>query len=758
MEKTTCGCRPKHRYSDIICRIKNSNVFKPVSRGNYFFSEAAVCRTHQGEIVYGTSNGFVTFNPAKLRKSNFVPTICFTEFQLFNKTVNVGDPDSPLKQAIDETRELILSSKQNTFSIEYAALDHANPQGIQYACKLDGFDREWNYVGNQRTATYINLPKGKYVFRVKSTNADGEWAKNERTIRIEKLPSFWESAWGWLFYIILILVFSAVVAYVLFIIYRLRNEVEVEQRITNMKLHFFTDISHELRTPLTLIASPVESILKKEPISAKVREQLEIVEKNTARMLRLINQILDFRKIQSEKMKLIVEEVAIASFLNEICMSFTKLAEENNIRLHVTNDTNNARLWVDKDKFEKIIFNLLSNAFKFTEPGRNINVLLDENESNVIITVRDQGIGIQKDRIKLLFNRFESFANAAGMMQNSTGIGLSLTKELVELHKGRIEVESETGKGSEFRVIFRKGLNHFGSGNEFVLHDGNQSDAVANTTHPEVPTETETVKNRATERSTILIAEDNEELRGFLKATLSRQYDILEAEDGWKALDIALKELPDLIVSDITMPGVDGIEFAQKIKQDMNTSHIPFILLTAKIDLDTKLQAMNLCVDDYITKPFSLTYLEARIENLLKIREQLQAYFKSSLEATGGIITLSKPEITSVDEQFIQKTLTYIDENYGDSEMNIDNIAAFAGVSRSSFFKKIKSLTGFAPVDFVREYRIQKAIQMLESGETNISQIAYSVGINDTKYFSRCFKQRFGVNPSEYKAKKNRNS
>jgi signal transduction histidine kinase/CheY-like chemotaxis protein/ligand-binding sensor domain-containing protein/AraC-like DNA-binding protein len=736
-------------------RNATQEIYKPVASGNYFFDEAAVCKTRQGQIIYGTSNGLLSFHPDRISKSNFVPRICLTRLLLFNREVEVGGDQSPLSKVIDETPELTLNSDQNTFSIEYAALDYANPQGIQYAYKLEGFEKEWNYVGTQRIATYINLPKGTYKFHVRSTNSDGQWVSNERIFTIVKRPSFWESAWGFLFYTVMLLLLSAVVAWVLFIIYRLRNEVAVEQRITNMKLRFFTDISHELRTPLTLIASPVESILTKDDTPAPIREQLQVVKRNTDRMLRLINQILDFRKIQNEKMKLVLEHVDVAAYVSDICVNFRELADENNIRLMLTNRATDASLWIDKDKFEKIIFNLLSNAFKFSQAGKTIEVEITDTDQQLIIGIRDEGIGISKDRLRLLFERFESFANATLTTQSGTGIGLSLTRELLELHKASISVESEPGQGSRFTLSFRKGREHFDADQEFMLSDLQTSESAVKEATDQINDLRDEIN--ATERISLLVVEDNDELRSFLVSTLSSRYDVLVAENGRIALRMAQEQLPDMIISDISMPEMDGIELAQRLKKDNNTSHIPFILLTAKVDMDTRLEAMNLCVDDYITKPFSLTYLEARIENLLKIREQLQQYYQSALSGT-GVIALVKPDMTSVDDAFMQKALSYIETHYSQPDMSIDDMAAYAGVSRSSFFKKIKSLTGLAPADFVREFRIQKAAQLLQAGETNISQITFAVGLNDTKHFSRCFKQRFGYNPSEYRQHNEGNS
>ncbi|MDP4270436.1 MAG: two-component regulator propeller domain-containing protein [Bacteroidota bacterium] len=733
------------------------DTYNPVNPNAYSFMEATACKTRVGELAYGTTEGFVVFNPLKAIKSKYVPRIILTQLQLFNKTMEVGVEGSPLKQVIDDTEELELSHEQNIFSIGFAALDYTDPQNIQYAYKLDGFEKEWNYVGDLRTATYTNLPKGEYTFRVKSTNSDGVWVENERVIKIVKLPSFWESSWGTLFFLLLFLGITGLAAFILFTIYRLKNEVEVEHRITNMKLRFFTDISHELRTPLTLIASPVENILKHESLSDAVKDQLTVVHRNTERMLRLINQILDFRKIQNKKMKLMIEEIHTGSYVNEICESFRKLAEERKIHFEVHDDSNDASLWVDKDKFEKILFNLLSNAFKFTQPGNPIGVIISEENDTVSITVRDQGTGMSKDRLKLLFNRFESLASAnVSSFQPGTGIGLSLTKELVEMHQAKIEVESEPGKGSSFKVTFLKGYEHFAENEDFVLQDmlksePDNTESVAETVYEE---EEAIVEESATpERQTILIAEDNQELRLFLKSILSHQYDILEAENGLEALDMAKSTIPDLIISDIMMPEMTGLELAKAIKEDINISHIPLVLLTAKTDMDSKLEALQYGADDYITKPFSSAYLEARVENLLKLRKQLQELYRSSL--TSGVISPSKPNVVSQDDIFIQKIMKFIEDNIDNSELTIEEIVSSVGFSRSAFFKKLKSLTGLAPVEFLKEVRVQRASQLIETGEFNISQITYMVGMSDPRYFSRCFKQKFGMSPREYKEKCN---
>lgn len=732
------------------------DTYKPTSPEAYFFDEAAMCQTAQGEIVYGTSNGFVRFDPLTIRKSSFRPSVSLTRLWISGHIAEAGAENSPLQKTIDQTAKLVLSHSESTFSIEFAALDYSNPQTIQYAYKLDGLESDWNYSGNQRVATYINLPKGTYTFRVRSTNADGQWVDNEKTVIVEKLPSFWESVWGIIFYFCLIILFALLVAYVLFVIYKLRNEVHVEQRISNMKLNFFTDISHELRTPLTLIASPIEHILQKETISERVREQLLVVEMNSSRMIRLINQLLDFRKIQHKKMNLIIEQVELLAYMHEITRSFSKLSEEQQIHFRFSEPDKPVILWIDKDKFEKIMFNLLSNAFKYSNKGSVIEIEIHDTETSVRIIVRDFGSGISKEKLRFLFERFESFSTATSMrLQASTGIGLSLTKELVELQHGHISVQSEPGRGSEFVLTFLKGVDHFGENDDFVLEDGiGGSDAPFSNQEEE---EYEMAENNElkTALPRILIVEDNQELRTFLRTVLSTHYEVIEADNGRTGLNEALGQMPDLIVSDLMMPDMDGIEFADILKKDINTSHIPVVVLTAKNDVESKLEAMRSGVDDYITKPFSATYLEARIENILAQRKQLQAYFQQ-LPDEEKDAPPSRPSLSHFDELFMQKTLKYIDENYSNSHMNIEDIANFTGVSRSSFFKKMKTLTGFAPVEYVRDYRIQQARKMFEAGETNVSQVSYNVGIEDPRYFTRCFRLKYGINPSEYKQRANR--
>lgn len=629
-------------------------------------------------------------------------------------------------------------------------------------------------MGKQRTATYTNLPKGNYVFRVKSTNGAGIWVENERALRITVKPSFWETPYAYVIYTLGFMLILLVGAYTLFVIYRLKHEVSVEQQVTDMKLRFFTNISHELRTPLTLIEGPLEYILKRSDLSKDIREQLQVVERNTHRMLRLVNQILDFRKIQNHKMKLCIEQIDIVAFVHKIMENFESIAESNKIDFIFETEQPKLKLWVDADKVEKIVFNLLSNAFKYTQPGKTITVFIHENEDTVTVGVQDQGIGISENKKASLFVRFETLLDKNLFNPNSSGIGLSLVKELVEMHHASIHVDSKEGEGSCFSVDFLKGKDHYGENAEFVLSDNVEiigeaskhslpvdveTPAVATPEDkPEaVPAADEADKASVSETKTMLLIEDNLELRFFLRSIFSQRFRIIEAANGVEGLEKAIKYVPDIIISDIMMPEKDGITLVKELREELTTSHIPIVLLTAKTDMDTKLQSLELGADSYITKPFSATYLEARVDNLLARRQKLRQFYCDHLMDINPPKVENEEEEVDVmsqqDRRFLEQLTNFMERNIDNGELVVDDLVHEMAVSRSVFFKKLKSLTGLAPIEFIKEMRVKRAAQLIETGEFNMTQISYMVGINDPRYFSKCFKQRFGMTPTEYREK-----
>lgn len=744
------------------------------------FSEGSSMMTTDGRLMFGTSTGLFSFHPDSIRKSRFVPPIVFSKLMLANEEVLPGK-GSVLQEGIDDTKELILTHRDNIFSIQYAALDYTNPQNIQYAYKLEGFDAQWTLADKQHSVTYTSLPKGHYTFMVRSTNSDGVWRENTRTLEITVLPSFWETPFAYSLYVLFVLLIISVTVYILFTIYRLKHEVSIEHQVSDIKLRFFTNVSHELRTPLTLIAGPVESVLQNPNLPADAREQLVVVERNISRMLRLVNQILDFRKIQDKKMKMEVEQLEVVSFVRKIMDNFESLAIDHQIdfSLQLTSDAAELYLWLDVDKFEKIIFNLLSNAFKYTPNGKAISIFIQEKDSTVCIGVNDQGIGIAESRRKTLFVRFESLVDRNFFNQESTGIGLSLVKELVEMHQATIVVDSRLGEGSSFQVEFKKGKDHYDESVEFILDD-----AIVHRIYPTlVPEVSYAIPDSATlsgseggeldqpqppgSKELMLLVEDNQELRSFLRSIFIRHYAIVEASDGEEGYEKAAALQPDIIISDVMMPVKDGIELMKELRANLATSHIPIILLTAKSAVESKIEGLECGADDYITKPFSAAYLKARVENLLKQRQKLQNLYRTQLLNTSAAspATLERvdpallqqeekqplPEVSSIDHKFLEKLMSLMEKHMDNGELMVDDLVREVAVSRSVFFKKLKTLTGLSPIEFIKEIRIKRAAQLIETGEYNMTQIAYMVGINDPRYFSKCFKSKFGMTPTEYK-------
>ena len=754
-------------------------------------------------MLFGASGGVFIFNPDSIRKSSYIPPIVFSKLTVANEDITPGG-NSLLKVDIDDTDKLVLSHKENIFSVHFAALDYTNPQNIQYAYILDGFEKQWTFADKQRSVTYTNLPKGEYVLRVRSTNSDGVWVDNERILDIVILPSFWETPIAYVLYILFILIIILVAVYILFTIYRLKHEVSVEQQISDIKLRFFTNISHELRTPLTLIAGPVEQVLKNDKLPADAREQLVVVERNTSRMLRLVNQILDFRKIQNKKMKMQVQRVDIVPFVRKVMDNFEAVAEEHRIDFLFQTEKEHLYLWVDADKLEKIVFNLLSNAFKYTPNGKMITMFIREDENTVSIGVQDQGIGIAENKKKSLFVRFENLVDKNLFNQASTGIGLSLVKELVEMHKATISVDSRLGEGSCFKVDFLKGKEHYDKETEFILEDaeapvrmGQVVDIANSSIQSEtlIPDDSEKIEavyeedaaKEENSKELMLLVEDNQELREFLRSIFTPMYRVVEAADGREGANKALKYLPDIIISDVMMPEKDGIEMTRELRADMTTSHIPIILLTAKTTIESKLEGLEYGADDYITKPFSATYLQARVENLLMQRKKLQSFYRDSLmhinmSVTSGELPASTkamaeeekkivsereeeqtqlqsqqqptiPDMSPNDRKFMDKLVELMEQNMDNGDLVVDDLVRELAVSRSVFFKKLKTLTGLAPIEFIKEIRIKRATQLIETGEFNMTQISYMVGINDPRYFSKCFKAQVGMTPTEYKEK-----
>ncbi len=707
------------------------------------FGEAHGLMLNDGQLLFGYSFGACRFDPNRIIRVEEVPRIQFTNFLVFNQPLQ-PTANGPLRDAICYAPRIILNHSQSVFSIEYAALAFPRDDDrVQYAYKMDGVDADWNYVGTLRRATYTRLKRGDFTFRVRSTNTQGVWVDNERTLSIHVCAPVWLTGWAFMLYALLLLLIAFALYETILFVTRLRQEVAVEQKVTEIKLRFFTNISHELRTPLTLITGPVENVLKNEKISPSVRSQLEIVASNSARMLRMINQILDFRKIQNHKMTMKIQQIDISRQVEETCANFNKEAADKHILYSIENDLDETTVWLDKGMLDTIIYNLLSNAFKYTDEGGSITVRLGRRENYVTITVADTGIGIPKDKRSMLFERFASQNEIhAAVNKTGTGIGLNLVKELVDLQHGFIEVESEQGKGSAFTVLFPLGSEHFENDTVEMMVD----DTIA-ASDEQLVTKGIQPKVVSDSRYDILVVDDNEDMCRFLTSFLSPLYSVREAGDGYEALEKIRQQMPDMIISDLMMPNMDGLQLTDRLKNDTSTSHIPIILLTAKSAIESRLEALKYGADDYITKPFSPEYLMTRIENILRQRKNLQETYRSSL------LSLQPKQLKeqSPDETFLAHLLEYMERNMDNSDLTVDDLVREMTLGRTVFFNKLKSLTGLSPVEFIREVRIKRAAQLLEKGHYNVTEITYMVGMNDSRYFAKCFKNAFGVTPTEYK-------
>lgn len=712
------------------------------------FSENSSFRLSDGRMLFGYSHGLVVFNPDKVRNNMFNPYLAFVQFRLFNRNIEVS-PYGPLNKDINVVDNVVLRHDQNFVGIEFAALDYVDPKNILYAYKLDGFDKEWVYSGNQRTANYTNLSKGKYLFRVKSTNSDGVWVDNERVLSIEVLPPFWATGWAFSAYFVVAMLLLYFTYRILYTFYKMRHKIILEKQESEIKTKFFTNISHEIRTPLTMIVSPIDNLLHAKSTPEIVKEQLRMVAKNTNRLLDMVNQILDFQKMSQTP--LTVKKIEIGPFVENLYASYRKHAELTNIRYLFENRVGSRLIWADTEALEKIVLNLLSNAFKYTPSGGEIKVSVFGKDDDVAVRVKDTGEGISKEKQARLFKRFESFNEDKS--KPSTGIGLSIVKEMADKHGASIVVESEEQRGSSFTVYFKSGTDHLGKDVIFDQPDRKQEDRAEILLHggdDDVQTEG---RNGP---STVLVVEDDTDLRHFIRSILEEEYDVYEASNGKEGYEKALEVIPDFIVSDIMMPESDGIELLKNVRSNIRTSHALFLLLTAKTTLESKLEGFEFGADEYVSKPFSVSFFKTRIKNLLRRRDELQKYYREELFVLTGesLPSQSNEQLVSVgekDKEFLRSVNSFIEKRMGNDDFVIEDLAMEVGMSRSVFFKKLKGLTGLAPVEYVRDVLMQHAAKFLLNGDYSVKEVSYMVGMTDAKYFTKCFKKKYNMTPSDFK-------
>jgi signal transduction histidine kinase/DNA-binding response OmpR family regulator len=658
-----------------------------------------------------------------------------------------------LKENIMYAESIELKYYQNNFVIEFAALNYYNLNRVAYKYILEGFEDEWHYNGKNRIASYPNVPPGKYKFIVQTTDEANTTLNSEKILYIRVLPPWWRSWWAYIIYSVFILMaIYATIKLVLFTI-KMRNDVYIEQKVSEMKIRFFTNISHELRTPLTLIMGPIHELREKQQLTEKGKQYISLIEKSANQMLQLVNQILDFRKLQHGKMVLHVAHLDLNKLIDTFRNEFEILSEEKEISYSFQLAEEDILVWGDKERLEIVIRNIISNAFKFTESGGSIFVStgLTSDHQRCFIRIEDTGIGIPQNKIAEIFERFTQAENSKNAYYQGTGIGLHLSREIVSLHQGVISVERKSEKGSVFTVELQLGKDHFNPAEvNFYMSDETHEQDLQEVMQEDENQDADEKENLL-HLPVVLVVEDNKDLCNLLKMQLEDKYRILMAYNGREGLKKILHHHPDLVVTDIMMPEMNGMDMLQEIRKDIQISHIPVIILTAKQNEEAKIQAINMGANAYITKPFNKEYLIARIEQLLSDRKMFRERIWN--RETGSEISEEETYenyLVKKDLVLLEKIHQVIGENIQNPDYNIDAIAESLGFSRSAFFKKLKSLTGLAPVDLIKEIRLSKSVELLKNTDLTISEIAFEVGFKDSGYYGKCFRKKFNQTPTEF--------
>ncbi|WP_341227374.1 two-component regulator propeller domain-containing protein [uncultured Arcticibacterium sp.] len=722
--------------------------------GHEFVKEAA-SQLPNGDLAFGNMQGMVVFKPEQVRKKTSAPNLFLTDLKIFNESIDQQNSNAPTKLDMTRATELIFSPFQNIFTIEYTALSFHPYHNIKYAYKLSGFDTDWNFVGAQRTAPYSNLTEGTYTFMVKASEGNSPWSQ-PKMVKITVLPPWYRSWWAYGLYTILFLGLIIAWRQNILVRERLKADIRIKQLETeaikaldDTKSNFFTNISHEFRTPLTLILTPLDKLINDRSQKSQVKHQFLVMQRNAQRLLRLINQILDLSKVESQSLKPEITQNDIIAFIIRIVEYFEDLAKNKNISLTFHTNVKSHQGYFDADIVEKVIYNLLSNAFKFTNENGDITVKVNINEISQALSfqIEDSGIGISKEDMSHLFERFYQAQGETKQKKTGSGIGLALTKELVDLHLGTIKVESNEGVGTMFQVELPMAVSAYP---QDWLNSAKDLDVpqLKTVKHSIETTQSSQILTN-TLKPLLLIVEDNEELRQYLRESFLQDYRVITAENGKKGIEKAKSQVPDLIISDWLMPEIDGTEFCTAIRKSEKTSHIPFLLLTSRSANTSQMEAFDMGIDDYITKPFNLNILETKVKSLIKNRELLRDKWSKKILASPSEI-----ELPAMEEQFIKKAVSIIEKNIDDSNFDSEQLEIAMNMSRMQFYRKLKAVMNLSGTEFIRQVRLKRAIQLMDSGHFNVSEIAWQVGFNDPSYFSRCFKKEFGVSPLKYRSEK----
>lgn len=704
------------------------------------FIMASALKTRNGEFYIGSINGFNTFYPHQLKLNTQKPNVVLTSLEIFNQKIDT-QKDGTLPEAIDHLKEIHLSYKDNVITLNYAALSYCTPQKNQYAYMLEGFDKGWNYVGSQHSTTYTNLPAGTYTFRVKASNNDNIWNEEGTSIRIIVHPPFYLSLPFKIGYVLLfLLALGLLLRYVIRrsekkhakAIDELNSKKEIE--IHEAKINFFTMIAHEIRTPVSLIIGPLEKIMQSTHIPTNERQELEIIDRNSQRLLYLVNQLLDFRKVEQKEMRMKFSSQSIKELMQAVCERFSPTLQQNGVSFSVTYPDEHFHADVDKEALTKVLSNLLTNANKYTQSRIEVRFQEHPEKQTFSIEVQDNGKGMSEEELTKIFKPFyQASENKPG-----TGIGLSIVKGIVEAHHGQVNVTSQPGHGSSFMITLPQKQENL-SAEEEENQAGNPL--------PEdiIPEQNATAAMSQKVLPIMLIVDDNEDMLNFLSSHFQTSYTIVTAVDGVDALNKLKEQEVALIISDWMMPNMNGIDLCKAVRNNQLTSHIPFILLTAKTDTEAKITSMNCGADAYIEKPFSLQYLEACIKNLLELRLQLRQKFSQM-----PTVSINSIAANQSDKVFLEKMNHLIEENLNNEELSVDFLAEKLCISRSGLFVKIKGLANTTPNEMIQIIRLKKAASLLLENQYRINEVSYMVGFNNPSYFSKCFQKQFGMKPGEY--------
>ena len=702
-------------------------------------------------ILFGGSDNLTYFDPSTIKTSKISSEIVITQLKINNNNVSPGDTINGnviIDKDINYVTNIVLSHNEKSFDLSFVKNDYRNEISSNYRYKLIGYQDDWVYIQNKNEVNFIGLPPGNYEFQLSASEDFKNWL-TPKSLRIKILYAPWSSPVAYFIYLLLFLGGVGSITYIFMKQLHLRNKLKKEQELSEAKFTFFTNISHEFRTPLTLILSPLKELNQSDEFKGQTAEKLITMEKNAGRLLNLINQLLDFRKAGHGLLKLNVNPGNFVRFSNEIFLYFKEQAATKQIEYSFKSDKKEIMFPFDRNKMEIVLCNLISNSFKYSLPGSKVTLQIRATEDTCILVLTDTGYGMNKESKKKIFDRFYQINSTNTTNIIGSGIGLSFTKKIVELHHGTISVESKLNKGTAFtiKIPLKQDINQISGLSSPVTNNGkNKIVGKIDSVRPEIKD-----LKVVSKENTVLLVDDNDEIRNYLKQLLYDQYNIIEARDGVEAVEIASIEIPDLVLCDIMMPKKDGLAVCKELKEQITTSHIPIILLTARSSNLYEIQGLELGADDFITKPFDPKIVKARISSALQNRSKLREHFLNKIRFEP---TVSKSENKDQETVFIEKVVQLVEENLTNEEFGIESLKDKLFMSQSTLYRKIKSLTGLSLTGFMRSIRLKKAAEIILMENEKLNAVAFRVGFNDYKYFGESFKKQFGCLPSEYKSMK----